>query len=324
LMVMMAFLILSMGLLSLAVGVVVRPAGVVMNRMNAGVAGVALGSAESLGRLPGAWMKVTPEKRWKDGLVIFDMRFGGQAVHVDAGGGVMIDGGSEGAFFDVVGGALGEVGARADTLVATHNDEEHVGGFLELLERGGVKQILVPQDEVSHTLKRVVEAGEGVDARVIGAGLGRRLVIEEGVDLEVVWDGRGESGRAEDRGLVLRLHWAGWRILFTGDGGYLTERALLERGIEVEAEVWVCGRNRNDLVGSPAFVRAVNPEVVVFRDTFFPVHERVSAGWMRWLESEGVELFDQAEEGAVYVKPREGALEVPGQVRGRKVVVEDD
>ena len=106
----------------------------------------------------------------------------------------------------------------------------------------------------------------------------------------------------------MRLHWKGWRILLTGDAGFETEMELLERGAEVEADVWIMGRHESDFTAATEFVGAVAPKVIIASEDHYPVEERIPAWWREEMAKRGVDVWGQEETGAVMLEIEEGEL----------------
>ena len=118
---------------------------------------------------------------------------------------------------------------------------------------------------------------------------------------------------ADDRVAVFRLHWRGWRILFTNDAGLRTERALLETGRDVGADLIIAGRHRSDLSLGDPFLNAVDPLAIVASNGNHPPSERLPESTSAYWKSRGIAVFDQAKTGGVTVRiDEEGNLRISG------------
>lgn len=321
LMVMVAFLILCCAFLSLALGCLAQPFAAKANGLNGGLAHFARNSAAAMGDWPGAWMRFQPRAEWEGGLCVLDIPYGGAAIHLDAGGGVLIDGGNTTSFWWVVDPALEARGLSCDSLIATHNDAEHIGGLAEASLSFPVTQVLIPRETERYSLEKLAIACREENARLHYADAAHKLPIDDETWIEVLHPGDPTAGRADDRGIVLRIHQRGWKILITGDTGYETERALLESGKDLQSDLWICGRNQGDSMGQDAFVKAVAPRAIIATERYYPDSEQIPPNWRRWLEGEGVAFYSQKEHGAVFVVPAKDKLTVKGFLTGRKVTL---
>ncbi|WP_265594542.1 hypothetical protein [Haloferula sp. BvORR071] len=125
---------------------------------------------------------------------------------------------------------------------------------------------------------------------------------------------------ADERVMVLRLHWRGWRILFTSDAGWSTERKLMDSGLDLTADLIVAGRNRTDSSLGEDFLAAVKPRAIIASHTDFPVAERIPKRWAEHCEAQGIRLFHQGKTGAVTLAlGKDGALVLRGFLNGEEL-----
>lgn len=298
------FFILALAMLSLAAGTLWQPAGEAVNTLNARFATAAYSMAAALADTPGGHHYRTPRNDGKHRIIVFDLPYGGGAQYLDVGGGILLDCGRSDMFQRHVMPTLSALRARPDSLIVSHADSKHSGAMSQCLEFYPVKQALVPRTDLRSPSYRqfLTDTGAG-GCKVIVPRQGQAFRIEPGVHLETLQAPGGLDGKgtADDTGLVLRLHCHGWRIIFTGDSGYVTEERLLSSGVDLKADVIVMGRNRDDFTGSQVFLNAVRPRAVVSTNAAFPHNESIPAAWKRHLKANGIRLFDQLQTGAVTI-----------------------
>ena len=166
------------------------------------------------------------------------------------------------------------------------------------------KQALIPRADLrSPSYQKFLHSAKQSGCRLIVPQRGQILPIEPGVYLEILHapvelDG---YGLADDTGLVIRLDWHGWRILFTGDAGFSTETRMLESDINLSADVIVMGRNADDYSGTEAFIKAVSPRAIISTNSDFPHRERIPQPWKSSLQQNNIILLDQKLTGAVTI-----------------------
>lgn len=317
------FLILGLAIFGLLAGLLAQPAEGMVNQVNGLVVTGAYQVARGFSSLPGSYFEMPGEAWWGRGMVVFDLRQGDGACYFGAAGGVLLDAGSEREFRRVVFPALRKGGAGVDSLVVSHADGGHCGGMARAVEAWGTGQALVPVGEArSPYFRSFLRVAEEEGCAIWRGEPGRRYPLAEGAELEVLWAPREGEGRlADDRGMILKLHWRGWRILLTGDTGFETEKRLLARGIDVASDVWVMGRHATDQTGTLEFLRAVGPQVIVASEARFPTGEQVPDWWARMVREQGVTLWNQASTGAVALRAEEGTLELRSFVDKKRVKV---
>ncbi|WP_411846655.1 ComEC/Rec2 family competence protein [Roseibacillus persicicus] len=319
LMVMVAFLILCCAFLSLTLGSIAQPVALKLNAINGELAHFARHSAATMSNWPGAWMRYQNRAEWEEGMCVLDIPYGGAAIHLDAGGGVLIDAGSESSFWWIVDPALEAYGLSCDSLIATHNDAAHIGGLEEAARSFPVGQALVPRESERYSLAELVTTCREENITLHYPDSTPRLPVDEETWIEVLHPGNPLSPRSDDRGIVVRIFQNGWSILVTADTGYETEKALLESGKHLQSDLWICGRNQRDSMGHDAFVNAVAPKAIIATEQSYPEAEQIPPVWKAWLENKGVAFFSQKEHGAVFVLPKGNELTLKGYLTGRKV-----
>jgi competence protein ComEC len=152
---------------------------------------------------------------------------------------------------------------RIDLLVLTHADADHVGGAETLLRRLPVGEIWaggVRDTPVFHRLRKLA-AERGfpwheldVSARFRQLGAFR---------FDILNPSREAGGSDNDRSLVVRVETEGQRILFPGDIGTRTERALLKAGADLSSLVLKVAHHGSRRSSSAAFLHRVAPRYAV-------------------------------------------------------------
>ncbi len=296
------------------------PVSEVLNRGNAGLASGLVGLAEAGARVPGGHFEVPRDRPGEEFLLVFDLQDDGAACWHGAGETLVIDGGSRRGFEYVVLPALRRMALRPGSIVATHPDGGHVGGFIEMLDAFPVRRGLVPVHRaLGANYRDFLAAAESRQVPLFLGETGRRYPVAESTWLEVVRapDPWNWHDLADNRAMPVRLHWRGWRILFMGDSGWTTERAMLGSGADLAADVVVAGRHEHDLSLGSAFLDATDARAVVATHADFPPEEAIPPSWRRACEARGIAVFHQGESGAVSVTIGEETLRLEGYVDGR-------
>jgi beta-lactamase superfamily II metal-dependent hydrolase len=113
---------------------------------------------------------------------------------------------------------------------------------------------------------------------------------------------------ADDRGLVLRLHYGPWRLLFLSDAGFHTEQWLLDSGQDLTADVLIKGHHASDLSGLYPFLDSVAPRLVIWDSD--PPHPSELPAWVQ--RHPDCLTIDQANVGAVHLEIRKHQLSARG------------
>ena len=184
---------------------------------------------------------------------------------------LLVDGGPDSALLWETAAQLPFLERRIDLLAVTHPNADHFVGFLELLERIEVRQILLPAivggDAIySEFLARVRERGIPVHF----SAAGDLWQLGKNAQLAVLFPPSREPFRARDEndaGLFLRLEVTGKKerasFLLTGDAGIPVEKQLLASGVDLRADVLKVGHHGSKNSSSAEFLEAVAPAAAV-------------------------------------------------------------
>jgi ComEC/Rec2-related protein len=295
-----------------------------INRMNGGVAWCCTKLATGFSAIPGASLNLPRDRPGDDFLIVYDTGHGGGAACLhDGETSVLFDTAHRPGFRRTVLPSLRHLALRPQSIVLSHPDGGHLGGTMDALDALPVRQILLPVVRARSTGFR--EVGAVSQKRGIATPLGRKgakYEISPEAWIEVLHepDARNWNTVADERVMVTRLHWHGWRVLFTADAGLATERAMLEAGGDLQADVIVAGRHRNDASLGDDFLAAVQPKAIIAGHADFPQGERVPEDWMAACEQRGTRVFHQGRTGAVtLVVEEDGSLVIRGFLDGSEL-----
>lgn len=312
--------LMSLALLAVALSPV-RPAQEWVNRGNGVVAWTCTWIAKTFAAIPAGNHTFARGRPGENFLTVYDPGYGnGAAVLHEEGRTVLFDTASAGSFRYLVAASLKSMALEPRDLVLSHPDGGHIGGAIEAIDAYPVRQILAPVTKARS--KQYRELMAQADQREIPVVLGNpavRYEVSGGAWIEVLHqpDATDQNTMADERVMICRLHWRGWKILFVSDAGWRTERLMLESGRDLSADVIVAGRHRNDSSLGDSFLHAVKPRAIIAGHADFPHAERIPRGWAADCERKGIQLFNQGQTGAVSLIPQaDGSLEIQGFMDG--------
>jgi len=311
------FCLLGAALVSALVHPVTPWASRGINHANAILADACVEVARGFAAAPGGHFRINGGGGER--LIVFDLPYGdGAAVFSGSAGATLIDCGSGRSFRSHVLGSLRRQGIYPDSVILTHPDGGHLGGGSPVWESLPIRQALVPvADARSPAYRSWLNEAPAAGVRSGFAKSGDRFPLGNEVWIEVVQEPSHVSprARADERVMILRLHWRGWRILFTSDAGLITERHLLESGADVEADVVVSGKHASDLHLGDDFLDAVRPRAIIASNAEFPAEQRLDPERVDYWRSIGIEVVDQLQSGAAILSlDRDGSLRIRGFV----------
>ncbi len=301
----LVFVLLSAALLAVALHPVAPPAARLVNRMNGYVAEACVLTAKGFSAIPGGHYQLRRENQ--PFLLVYDLEHGAGAACFSAGtgGAVLIDCADRYSFKRRLAPSLRRLGVAPDSVVLSHPDGGHLGGGAVVWEILPIRQVLLPVESSRSAAYRAwVTDAPQAGINTTQAKAFQNLPLPDGARLEVlhVPDARSQNALADDRVAIFRLHWRGWKLLFTSDAGMGTELEMLDAHLDVSADVIIAGRHQGDVTLCDRFIDAVNPQAIVASHADFPPEERLKPETVAYWRSRGIKVIHQGEAGGVTLR----------------------
>ena len=304
-----AFFILAVGLISIIAVPISTALSVVFNNANWLLAHVVLGVVHFFAQVPTGHF-YTERPHWPDRaraeMTVLDVRTGG-AVHIRTRrSDWMFDAGAQRDFERVVRNYLRLRGInRLDGLLLTHGDGGHVGGALALVHDFHPRKVIDTGARDRSPIHRALIShlqNEKNGRTLVAAG--DELTLSRSVQLRVLFPPKGFAAKiADDQTVVAQLLIDNQpRVLFVSDSGVATENKLLQSGVDLHSDIIVKGQHHSGISGSPEFIEAVHPQMIIATSRNFPNSERITDEWAEMVHGRGIKLFREDESGAVEVK----------------------
>lgn len=189
----------------------------------------------------------------------------GDAIYIEAPNGnqVLIDGGPGNVILRELGGVMPFYDHSLDMVIATHPDQDHVGGLPAVLENMNVDNVLISEISAdTGAYKTFIENIEKEGARKIIARAGEKIILDEGVVLEILFPDRNTSGwETNTASIVARLSYGDETFLFMGDSPIAIEKYLIgSYGANLKTTVLKLGHHGSKTSSSREFLSIVEPE----------------------------------------------------------------
>lgn len=320
----LVFVLLVAALLGVALSPL-APVSRFVNRVNGQVANASVVAAEFFAAIPGGHWQLDKETR--PTLWVYDLDRGAGASVFSGGleGAVLIDCADARGFKNRLIPSLRRLGVEPASVVLSHPDGGHLGGAAMVWGSLPIRQALMPVKlSRSPAYRSWVIDGSKAGIRLRYADSIRSIPFPDGATLEVLHapDADGQNSLADERVVLYRLDWHGWKILFTSDAGLATERNALGSGKDLSADVIIAGCHRSDLSLGDAFLDAVHPQAIIASNTFFPIAERRAPDTLAYWKSRGIRVVDQAESGGVTLRVDDsGNLCIQGFLSASSVIL---
>ena len=210
-------------------------------------------------------------------VVFIDVGQGDSSLIMSGDTSILIDGGVEEQGQYAVAGVLDYYGiSKVDLAVATHMDEDHIGGLRYLDTEGRVDTMLTCFD---------LKAGDSI-------------YVNEDIRLDCLWPYEVTDGGNEDS-VVLRLTYGDFSVLYTGDIGFQSEYELIRIGAPVDSDILKVGHHGSAYSTSTEFLEAVSPDISVISVAEYNRYGHPSPDTIARLNDYGCDIRRTDIEGAV-------------------------
>ena len=305
----LAFFVLAIGLMSLLVSPAATWLAVIFNNANWSLAAAILGAVGIFARAPAGHIYLGAP-HWPTGarvdVTALDLGAGG-CVHVrNRSRDWLVDSGSERDFKRVVRSYLRSRGINhLDGLLLTHGDAAHIGGAEAMLRAFRPREIVdTAAPDRSPVHRRLIAQFQEREIKPRLAAAATEVRLGPDVTARLLFPPANFRAKtADDQAVVLQLAVAKkWRLLLMSDSGEGSEKLLLASGADVRSDILIKGQHHSGRSGSPEFLDAVQPQLIVASSRAFPESERIKDEWAESVTARGIRLFRQDETGAVTVR----------------------
>jgi ComEC/Rec2-related protein len=302
----LAFAMLAQGILALLSATCSTAAAMLFNNANWAVAHAILCAVRFFAQIPYGHVYVAPPVLHPPEceMTVFDFGAGG-GIHLRAGGhDWLIDTGTRAEYENTLRPFLRMRGVnRLDGLILTRGGSNCAGGAVPALDD------FEPVEVIDSAVRDRAAAHAAFFSALAGLGRGKGIYergdsaeLSPGTTVRVLYPPAGISVRVlDDKAMVLQISTCGLRALITSGAGFLTERWLLENEPGLKSDILIKGQHASDLSGTPDFIAAVQPRLIVCAAAEFPDNARISDTWARDVAARGIVLFRQDATGAVRI-----------------------
>jgi len=303
----MAFAVLMQGILALLTGIFSNGTASLFNNANWAVAHLILNAVRLFAEIPGGCAYVEMPRLHPPvcEVTVFDFMNGGgihlRMEHRDW----LVDTGSRIEYETVLRPFLRMRGVnRLDGMIVTRGSAANIGGAVAALKE--FQPAVVVDSPVRDRSATHAGLFSALEAARMGKGIYERgdlLPLSPGITARVLFPPAGLQARVlDDKAMVLQIQSRGARLLLMSGAGYLTEQWLLENEPGLKSDILIKSHHSSDLSGTPDFLEAVHPAVVICGESGFPGSAGLSEAWVRDVAARGIVLFRQDATGAVRVE----------------------
>lgn len=194
----------------------------------------------------------------------------GDAILISQGSNQMlVDGGKSGKLLlEKLGGYIPFWDRDIEIMLATHPDQDHIGGLVSALKNYNVHKIIKTQAESeSQTYQALKNEIEKESAEIIEARKGIKIKFPNGAEAEILYPfGSINSENKKDsngNSIVAKLNFGENKFLFTGDLPNVQEKELLENNVDIKTDILKVAHHGSKYSTSVEFLKSAKPQDAV-------------------------------------------------------------
>ena len=302
-----AFIILSQGILSMLTAISSNWVAILFNNANWAVTQLLLRIVHFFALIPGGHIYISPLKYHppKCSITVFDFDRGDCIYLRSNNQDWLLDTGPSSLYENTLRPFLQMHGINhLNGLILTGRGSRSLGGATRILFEFKPRSVIdSPLLDHSATHAAFINALSNLDQ---GKGIyeaGDSLKISGETSLRVLYPPGGLNVRVlDDKSMVLQIITSEFRVLIMSNAGFLTERWLLDQEIDLKSDILIKNRHPSDLSGTTDFIDAVQPQVIITASAGFTANPENTKTWLKNISLRGIQLFQQDSTGAVRIE----------------------
>lgn len=220
-------------------------------------------------------------------------------VRTSEGQNILIDGGPDNKLLAELGNYLPWWERNIDYLIITHYHADHMMGFIELLDKYKVKNVLVTAHQPDDFLYRIWAdklAEKSIVPQIVQVG--EKFVADDNLFWQIILADSWHEDYNENS-LVIKLVYQDKIFLLMGDLGMEGEDRILASGLDIDADYLKVGHHGSKYSSSEDFLQAVSPQMCIIQsgldNKFGHPHQEA----LDRLEKSGCQILDTKDLGTI-------------------------
>ena len=184
-------------------------------------------------------------------------------IKTPAGQVILIDGGPDNRLLRRLGENLPFYRRRIDFLILSHHHDDHASGLVEVLRRYKVGKIIYAGEYDLPALKIIAAEIKKQGLDTYSPDSAARLNLKGNCVLDFLNPLALGVPADDNNSLVLKFLCQDKKFLFSGDNSLKVEKALVNSGWDLNADILKAAHHGSNSANSEIFLTAVNPEKII-------------------------------------------------------------
>lgn len=200
---------------------------------------------------------------------------------------MLIDGGTSECRDELLNFLEEEKIKKFDYIIGTHTHEDHIGSLDDVVNEYDFDKIIFPKcTSTTETFENLVNAVNNKNKKFTTPKVGEKYELGE-ASFEILAPNDDNYSSANNYSIVIKLTFGENSFLFTGDAETLSENEMLEKGLNVKADVIKIGHHGSTTSSSKKFLDAVSAKYAVIsvgKDNIYKLPTKTTMDKLKELE----------------------------------------
>lgn len=188
---------------------------------------------------------------------------------------------------------------RFEYIIGTHAHEDHIGSLDDVANAYDFDTFLFPKSTTTtKNFENLVLAVQSKGKKFTTPEVGKTYELGDAV-FQILAPNSESYSSLNNYSIVVKLTYGQNTFLFTGDAESISETEMLDRGIDVSADVLKIGHHGSTTSTSKKFLDAVNPKYAVISCGQNNTYKHPTRTTMSKLENAGIPVYRTDESGTI-------------------------
>jgi competence protein ComEC len=189
--------------------------------------------------------------------------------------------------------------SKIDYLILTHPHEDHIGGAAAVINALDIGTLYMPKiTTTTKTFKNLIAAMQRKQLKATIPVTGNTFNLGVAT-CTILGPLDAQNNNLNTYSIVIKLVYGKTKFLFTGDAQASNEKAMIDKGYDLSADVLKIGHHGSRTSTSVAFLNAVNPKYAVISvgkgNDYGHPHQQTLAR----LKAKGIKIYRTDESGTI-------------------------
>lgn len=153
---------------------------------------------------------------------------------------------------------------KLDYVIATHPDEDHIGGMSSVIRKYDIGEFYAPKKiATTQTFENMVKALKIKSIKINPGKSGMSLDLGKDVICELLAPNSDKYKDTNNYSIVIKITYGQSKFLFTGDAEKISETEMLDKNLDLSADVLKVGHHGSSSSSSKEFLDKVNPKIAI-------------------------------------------------------------